>query len=102
MAQKGEEVWQRIQRKTFARWVNNVLEPRKMTCSDNLEDELRSGVILHSILELLTGKKLPKIMDKPKIGIQKIENIGKCLKFMQAENIVLVGVGAEGTCGCAC
>lgn len=66
-----------------------------MTCSDNLEDELRSGVVLHSVLELLTDKKLPKILDKPKISIQKIENLNKCLQFMRGENIVLVGIGAE-------
>lgn len=88
-------MWQKIQRKTFARWVNNVLEPRQMTCSDNLEEELKSGVVLYNLLELMTEKKLPKINDKPKIGIQKIENLNKCLKFIQAEGIVLVGVGAE-------
>jgi len=91
----SEEIWIKIQRKTFARWVNQMLQSRQLACSDELEQQLQDGVLLHNLLEITTGKTLPKINMKPRIIIQRIENLNKSLKFMQSMDIKLVGVGSE-------
>jgi hypothetical protein len=74
MAEK-EDIWVTIQRKTFARWVDNIVRTKGMNCSDNLEEELKDGVMLHTLLTITTGKVLPKITNPPKVTIQKN---GKC------------------------
>jgi len=90
-----EEIWVKIQRKTFARWVDNVVSSHGMSCSDNLEQELKDGVILHTLLTAASGKVLPKINPKPKILVQKLENVTKVLKWIQQQGIKLVAIGTE-------
>jgi len=71
-----------------------------MNCSDNLEEELRDGVILHALLTACNpGQVLPKIAPKPKVVIQKMENVTKLLKWMQQAGIKLVATGTEDIYG---
>jgi len=57
---------------------------------------LSDGTVLHSLLEELGGEQLPKVIKAPKTTFQKIQNLSYCFKYMQAQNIKLVGIGAEG------
>jgi len=99
MAEK-EDIWVTIQRKTFARWVDNIVKTKGMSCSDNLEEELKDGVILHTLLTATTGQVLPKITNPPKVTIQKMENVSKVIKWMtQNQGIKLVALGAEDIYG---
>jgi len=99
MAEK-EDIWVTIQRKTFARWVDNIIKTKGMSCSDNLEEELKDGIILHALLTITTGKVLPKIIPQPKVVIQKMENVSKVIKWMtQTQGIKLVALGAEDIYG---
>uniref|UniRef100_A0A6B2KZD0 Calponin-homology (CH) domain-containing protein n=1 Tax=Arcella intermedia TaxID=1963864 RepID=A0A6B2KZD0_9EUKA len=66
-----------------------------MRCSDSLEEEFKDGVLLHALLTICSGKQLPKITPKPKVQIQKLENVTKTLKWMQQNGIKLVATGSE-------
>ena len=48
-----------------------------------------------NLLEIISGKKLPKWNAKPRIKPQKLENVSIGLQFLQREGIKLVGIGPE-------
>jgi len=87
--------WQDIQEKTFTRWVNAYLQRRGMQI-ENLFEDLKNGLILVNLVEILTDPKtVGKYNKHPRIAIQKIENLGIVLKFLEAENLKLVNIGPE-------
>lgn len=82
---------------TFTRWINGHLDQKdKSLHIDELEDGLKSGVALHTLLGIVSGDTLRKCNPKAKMPVQYIENINTCLKFIQQKGIKLVGIGAEG------
>jgi hypothetical protein len=48
--------WADIQQKTFTRWVNLYLKERGMHV-DDLEQDLKSGVLLVNLLEIISDKR---------------------------------------------
>jgi len=93
---KGDEksVWIKIQRKSFNAWVNSHLRDRGRKLED-LVDGLKSGENLCHLMEIISGKKLPKFKNN---ALHKIHQVGNCntaLKFIKTEGIVLVNVGPE-------
>merc|ERR1712106_1221550 len=50
---------ERIQRKTFVNWINSYLSKRKPQMKvENLIDDLKDGVKLLALLEVLSGERL--------------------------------------------
>eukprot|EP01127_Copromyxa_protea_P009894 TRINITY_DN236_c0_g1_i1.p1 TRINITY_DN236_c0_g1~~TRINITY_DN236_c0_g1_i1.p1 ORF type:complete len:924 (-),score=286.55 TRINITY_DN236_c0_g1_i1:13-2748(-) len=93
---KKDDTWVKLQRKTFTRWINGHLDTKdKSLHMENLEEGLKSGVALHTLLELLSGDTLRKVNAKARMPVQYIENINTCLKYIQQKGIKLVGIGAE-------
>jgi len=98
-AAKKDENWVKIQRKTFTRWVNgHVMTRSKDLVIEELEPGLRTGVVLHNLLEIISGEKLKRCNDKARMQVQFIENINTCLEFIKRKGIKLVGIGAEDVC----
>jgi hypothetical protein len=63
---------------------------------DNIEEDLSSGVMLANLLEILTGKTI-KINSNPKNKAFKIDNVNKCLNFINEQlHIKLIATGAQG------
>ena len=56
---------------------------------------LDDGTVLHMLLSGLSGQPLAKL-DPPKMRWHKLSNLSTCLKFMEKEEVKLVGIGPEG------
>ena len=58
---KGKEDRLSVQKRTFTRWVNSHLAKKDdLAQIDNLFEDLRNGVMLLELLQLITGDVLPK------------------------------------------
>lgn len=84
---------QQLQKKTFTRWVNTHLDDRKREVKD-LSEDMEDGVNLINLMEVISGKKIGKYKKKPKMHIQKLENLNKALQFIKSEGITLVNIGS--------
>ena len=85
--------WKRIQQNTFTRWANEHLKTVDIYIG-NLETDLSDGLKLIALIEVLSGKKLPKHNKKPTFRSQKLENVSVALKFLEHdEGIRIVNIG---------
>jgi len=84
--------WVRMQTKTFIRWCNIFLRERGLLLHD-LED-LVDGILLINLLEIITSKAIPH-NKKPKIRLQRYENLSRALTFLNEEGIRLVSIDAS-------
>ncbi len=75
--------------------MNNFLKERDLFCED-LQKDLRSGVLLIALLEIISGKSLGKYIRNPKMVVQWVENLNIALQFMKHEGLRLVNIGPEG------
>jgi hypothetical protein len=62
----------------------------------NLDTELADGVNLHALLEILGETTITPAPKPSKMKIQKVESLNRLLNHIKAQNIKLVGIGAEG------
>ena len=89
--------WKRIQQNTFTRWANEHLKTVDKYIA-NLETDLSDGLKLIALIEVLSGKKLPKHNKKPTFRSQKLENVSVALRFLECdEGIRIVNIG-ESIC----
>ena len=85
--------WKRIQQNTFTRWANEHLKTVDKYIA-NLETDLSDGLKLIALIEVLSGKKLPKHNKKPTFRSQKLENVSVALRFLECdEGIRIVNIG---------
>lgn len=85
--------WKRIQQNTFTRWANEHLKTVSKHIG-NLETDLSDGLRLITLIEVLSGKKLPKHNKRPTFRSQKLENVSVALQFLEkGEGIRIVNIG---------
>ena len=85
--------WKRIQQNTFTRWANEHIKTVDLYIG-NLETDLSDGLKLIALVQVLSGKKLPKYNKKPNFRSQKLENVSVALKFLEHdEGIRIVNIG---------
>lgn len=89
-----KEVWERTQRRAFIGWVNHHLKKRKMEVEDP-ESDFADGVRLINVLEELCKTKLPAYDPKPRVQIQKVQNLNIALSYIKQQGIKLIGVDAQ-------
>ena len=63
--------WKRIQQNTFTRWANEHLKQAEKSISD-LETDLSDGLKLIALIEVLSGKRMPRHNKKPNFRSQKL------------------------------
>src|SRR5688572_21704687 len=85
----GGEDWVAIQNKTFTRWANSYLSKRNAEIKD-LSVDFQDGTKLGALLEVISNERLNKLNATPKIEIQKLENLNKCIQFLKDKGIQLV------------
>eukprot|EP01130_Rhizamoeba_saxonica_P008085 TRINITY_DN3269_c0_g1_i1.p1 TRINITY_DN3269_c0_g1~~TRINITY_DN3269_c0_g1_i1.p1 ORF type:complete len:1533 (+),score=617.45 TRINITY_DN3269_c0_g1_i1:37-4635(+) len=78
--------WEKIQQKTFTRWMNSYAQRKGFEITD-LQTDFEDGIKLVRFMESISGENLGKINNKPRIIFQKIENINKALQFIEASGI---------------
>ncbi|CAL5872014.1 uncharacterized protein PFLUO_LOCUS6271 [Penicillium psychrofluorescens] len=89
-----EKSWVNVQEKTFTKWLNNKLKARDIAI-ENLITDLSDGVTLIHLLEILGGESLGRYASKPKLRVQKFENVNKSLDFIKSRKIQMTNIGAE-------
>jgi len=85
--------WQDIQKNTFTNWCNSHLKDRGMHIKD-LQQDLKDGVLLINLLEIISNKSLGRYNRHPKVPNQKYENNAIAIDFVKAENIKIVNIGS--------
>jgi len=89
------EDWVGVQKKTFTRWANSYLAKRD-TAVKEITVDFQDGTKLAALLEVISGgEKISKINPNPKIELQKMENLNKCLAFLKEHEIQLVNIGSQ-------
>ena len=61
---------------------------------DNILTDLSDGRLLIRLLEILSGESIASV-GRGKLRINKIENVGKALSFLQQKKVNLENIGAE-------
>uniref|UniRef100_A0A663FH70 Calponin-homology (CH) domain-containing protein n=1 Tax=Aquila chrysaetos chrysaetos TaxID=223781 RepID=A0A663FH70_AQUCH len=82
-----------VQKKTFTKWVNSHLA-RVSCCIRDLYADLRDGYVLTQLLEVLSGKQLPK-PTRGRMRIHSLENVDKALQFLKEQQVHLENVGSH-------
>ncbi|XP_026155352.1 plectin a isoform X12 [Mastacembelus armatus] len=91
----------RVQKKTFTKWVNKHLVKAQRHVTDLYED-LRDGHNLISLLEVLSGETLPRERDvvrnvrlpreKGRMRFHKLQNVQIALDFLKHRQVKLVNI----------
>ena len=55
---KEDAEWVKVQMNTFMKWANSNLEKGGIPPMTNLSEDMKDGVVLIALLEILTGKKI--------------------------------------------
>ncbi|KAJ8411594.1 hypothetical protein AAFF_G00164020 [Aldrovandia affinis] len=79
----------RVQKKTFTKWVNKHLMKAQRHVTDLYED-LRDGHNLISLLEVLSGDTLPR--EKGRMRFHKLQNVQIALDFLKHRQVKLVNI----------
>ena len=91
--------WKRIQQNTFTRWANEHLKQAEKSISD-LETDLSDGLKLIALIEVLSGKRMPRHNKKPNFRSQKLENVSIALEFLEREGVFLVNIDSTDIVDC--
>lgn len=96
----ADSEWIVIQQKTFKRWCNEILKRENQKIEDLAED-FSDGVLLITLLEVLSNKKAGQFNKKPQIHAQREENVQLSLDFIKREGIhVTIGTNNNYVCTC--
>ncbi|XP_053123970.1 microtubule-actin cross-linking factor 1 isoform X18 [Hemicordylus capensis] len=79
----------RVQKKTFTKWVNKHLMKVRKHINDLYED-LRDGHNLISLLEVLSGVKLPR--ERGRMRFHRLQNVQIALDFLKQRQVKLVNI----------
>ena len=63
---------------------------------NELDQDLRDGIGLLRLLEVISGDKVPPAERRGKMRVHKIANVNKALTFISEHGVKLAGIGAEG------
>ncbi|KAL8729353.1 MAG: hypothetical protein Q9181_005029 [Wetmoreana brouardii] len=89
-----EQQWVAVQEKTFTKWLNSKINVREVAVNDLVTD-LSDGVVLIHLLEILGNESLGRYASKPKLRVQRFENVNKALDFIKSRGIQMTNIGAE-------
>ncbi|XP_010018863.1 PREDICTED: nesprin-1-like, partial [Nestor notabilis] len=93
--QRLQDEQESVQKRTFTKWINTHLAKRNppMLVNDLFED-IKDGVMLIALLEVLSGQKLPCEQGRQLKRIHWVANIGTALKFLEGRRIKLVNINS--------
>ncbi|KAH8821822.1 calponin homology domain-containing protein [Xylogone sp. PMI_703] len=94
MAYNDQQRWIIVQEKTFTKWLNTKIVVRNLVVKDLVKD-LSDGVLLIHLLECLSNESLGRYAAKPKLRVQKFENVNLALDFIKYRGIQMTNIGAE-------
>ncbi|XP_039179841.1 spectrin beta chain, non-erythrocytic 5 isoform X3 [Crotalus tigris] len=84
-----------MQKKTFTNWLNNVFYKHSANIKiRDLYTELKDGIYLLRILELLSSEQLPR-PNKGKMRVHFLENNSKAIQFLKSKQVQVKLIGPE-------
>ncbi|KAF2866555.1 alpha-actin-like proteinin [Massariosphaeria phaeospora] len=87
-----EQQWVKVQQKTFTKWLNSKLKSGQIS---DLITDLSDGIVLIHLLEVLGNESLGRYASRPKLRVQKFENVNTSLDFIKRRGIQMTNIGAE-------
>ncbi|KII65648.1 Alpha-actinin-1 [Thelohanellus kitauei] len=88
-----DKEWERQQIRTFTAWINFQLKRAGLSIKD-ISTDLMDGKILTRLLEIISGESLPPT-EKKNQCVHQINNLNRCLKFIEQKGVKLAGIGSE-------
>jgi actinin alpha len=89
-----EKEWEKVQEKTFTKWVNGKLVKSGSKGIENIFRDLCDGVKLARLLMALQEESV-EYNPEPYTRIQKMENVERILMFIKKKNVKLINIGPE-------
>uniref|UniRef100_A0A8C5RH19 Spectrin repeat containing nuclear envelope protein 1 n=1 Tax=Laticauda laticaudata TaxID=8630 RepID=A0A8C5RH19_LATLA len=71
-----------------------VIYNMRTICNRNLFEDIKDGIVLIALLEVLSGQKLPCEQGRKLKRIHGVANIGTALKFLEGRRIKLVNINS--------
>ncbi|NXC11410.1 SPTN5 protein, partial [Orthonyx spaldingii] len=88
---KLQEQRMSMQKKTFTNWMNNVFSRSNV---EDIYSDLKDGISLMKLLELLSGEALPK-PSRGKMRVHFLENNSKAITFLKSKQVQVQVIGPE-------
>ncbi|KAK9479128.1 calponin homology domain-containing protein [Lipomyces japonicus] len=87
--------WVATQHKAFIRWTNSHLESHGIQPIQNFDQDFSDGVKLIQLLEVIGNESLGRYATRPRLRVQKAENVIVALDYIKQRGIQLHNIGAE-------
>ena len=78
--------------KAFTQWINDVVSVRGLEIAEFPED-LKNGVILIHLAEILTGQKVKKFRNNPTLKPHYLDNLQVAFKLLRSAGLRIVNAG---------
>ncbi|XP_009886276.1 PREDICTED: spectrin beta chain, non-erythrocytic 5-like, partial [Charadrius vociferus] len=92
---KLQEQRMSMQKKTFTNWMNNVFFRNNVKVEiQDIYTDLKDGISLMQLLELLSGETLPK-PNRGKMRVHFLENNSKAISFLKSKQVQIKVIGPE-------
>ncbi|NWZ66645.1 SPTN5 protein, partial [Acrocephalus arundinaceus] len=92
---KLQEQRMSMQKKTFTNWMNNVFSRSNVKIViEDIYTDLKDGISLMKLLELLSGEALPK-PSRGKMRVHFLENNSKAITFLKSKQVQVKVIGPE-------
>uniref|UniRef100_A0ABM5FN35 Spectrin beta chain, non-erythrocytic 5 n=1 Tax=Pogona vitticeps TaxID=103695 RepID=A0ABM5FN35_9SAUR len=92
---KLQEQHMAMQEKTFTNWINNIFYKYNVNIRmQDLYTDLKDGIYLLHLLELLSGEQLPR-PNKSKMRVHFLENNSKAIQYLRSKQVHVELIGPE-------
>ncbi|XP_070579053.1 uncharacterized protein [Ptychodera flava] len=91
----GRGEWALHECEEHTTWANSHLKKRRYRLISDLRKSIGDGLTLVHLLDVLTDEKIHGIQNRPILRTQKVENLQKCLQYLQSKGVRIYGVTAD-------